>query len=58
MLTSERRVSREEVAARVRETRARQGLGPTIADPAALARLAAMVADTMVKSRGARGRTA
>ena len=37
-----------EIAARVAETRARQGLPPTISDPATLAKLAALVADTMV----------
>jgi hypothetical protein len=36
-----------EIAAQVAETRARQGLPPTITDPTILASLAAMVADTM-----------
>jgi hypothetical protein len=34
-----------EIRARVAETRARQGLSPTISDPAVLAELAAVVAD-------------
>jgi hypothetical protein len=40
-------VTPAEVAARVAETRARQGLGPTITDPATLAKLAVVVADTI-----------
>ncbi len=40
-----------EVRAWVTETRARQGLPPTINDPTTLARLAAMVADTMIIGR-------
>jgi hypothetical protein len=36
-----------ELRAWVAETRARQGLPPTISDPTVLARLAALVADTM-----------
>jgi hypothetical protein len=43
-----------EVRARVAETRARQGLPPTITDPTTLARLAAMVADTMIVEGGDR----
>jgi hypothetical protein len=41
-------VTPAEVAAWVAETRARQGLPPTTSDPAVLARLAVLVADTMV----------
>lgn len=37
-----------EVRAWVAETRAQQGLPPTITDPAVLAELAVLVADTMV----------
>jgi hypothetical protein len=44
-----------EVVARVAETRARQGLPPTITDPTTLARLAAMVADTMIVEGGGDG---
>jgi hypothetical protein len=44
-----------EVVAWVAETRARQGLPPTITDPTTLARLAAMVADTMVRVGGGDG---
>ncbi len=40
---------RDEVCAWVAETRARQGLEPTVTDPAVLAELAAAVADTMVE---------
>ena len=42
------------VVAWVAETRARQGLPPTITDPTTLARLAAMVADTMIREGGGR----
>jgi hypothetical protein len=41
-----------EVRAWVAETRRRQGLPPTITDPTTLARLAAMVADTMIREGG------
>jgi hypothetical protein len=41
-------MTRAEVTAWVVETRARQGLPPTISDPTVLAKLAALVADTMV----------
>jgi hypothetical protein len=41
-------VTPAEVAAWVAETRTRQGLPPTISNPAVLARLAVLVADTMV----------
>ncbi len=41
-------MSREELRAWVAETRARQGLPPRITDPTTVARLAALVADTMV----------
>lgn len=44
-----------EVIAWVAETRVRQGLPPTITDPTTLARLAAMVADTMVRVGGGDG---
>lgn len=44
-----------EVRAWVAETRTRQGLPPTITDPTTLARLAAMVADTMVRVGGGDG---
>jgi hypothetical protein len=50
-----------ELHAWVAETRARQGLPPTISDPTVLARLAALVADTMVLARregGGRARSA
>jgi hypothetical protein len=43
-----------EVRAWVAETRASQGLPPTITDPTTLAKLAAMVADTMVREGGGR----
>jgi hypothetical protein len=43
-----------EIAAQVAETRARQGLPPAITDPTTLARLAAMVADTMIVEGGDR----
>jgi hypothetical protein len=43
-----------EVAARVAETRARQGLPPTISDPTVLADLAALVAD-LIREAGDRG---
>jgi hypothetical protein len=43
-----------EVAAQVRESRARQGLQPAITDPATLAELAALVADLIRgRDRGA-----
>jgi hypothetical protein len=43
-----------EVRAWVAETRARQGLPPTISDPTVLAKLAALVADTIrERDRGA-----
>jgi hypothetical protein len=42
---------RAEVAAWVAETRARQDLPPRITDPTVLAKLAALVADTMVLAR-------
>jgi hypothetical protein len=41
-----------EIAAQVAETRARQGLPPTITDPTTLAGLAATVAGTMTRERG------
>jgi hypothetical protein len=41
-------VTPAEARAWVAETRARQGLPPTITDPTTLARLAAIVADTMI----------
>lgn len=41
-------MTREELRAWIAETRARQGLPPTITDPTVLARLAALVADTIV----------
>jgi hypothetical protein len=44
-------VTPAEVAAWVAETRARQGLPPRISDPAVLAKLAALVADTLVLAR-------
>jgi hypothetical protein len=44
-------VTPAEVRAWVAETRARQGLPPTITDPTVLARLAALVADVMVLAR-------
>jgi hypothetical protein len=44
-----------EIAAQVAETRARQGLPPTISDPTTLAKLAAMVADTMILKGGGDG---
>ena len=47
-----------EIAAWVAETRTRQGLPPTISDPTTLARLAAMVADTMILEGGGRARPA
>jgi hypothetical protein len=43
---------RDEVREWVVETRAKQGLPPTITDPATLATLAAMVADTMLAAGG------
>jgi hypothetical protein len=48
----------DEVRAWVAETRAKQGLPPTITDPTVLAELAAAVADTMVAAapRGGDGR--
>jgi hypothetical protein len=51
-------VTPAEVAAWVAETRARQGLPPRISDPTVLAKLAVLVADTMVLARqkgGGRG---
>jgi hypothetical protein len=42
-------VIRDEVRAWVAETRAKQGLPPTVTDPTVLAELAARVADTMVE---------
>jgi hypothetical protein len=47
-----------EVFAWVAETRVRQGLPPTITDPTTLARLAVMVADTMIIKGGGRARPA
>jgi hypothetical protein len=47
-----------EVRARVAETRRRQGLTPTISDPAVLASLAALAADTMTLADQAEGVTA
>jgi hypothetical protein len=44
-----------EIAAWVAETRARQGLPPTINEPITLARLAAMVASVMVLEGGDEG---
>ncbi len=40
-------MSREELRDWVAEPRARQGLRPTISDPATLAKVAMLVADTM-----------
>jgi len=40
-----------ELRAWVAETRARQGLPPMISDPTVLAKLAALVAETMVLAR-------
>jgi hypothetical protein len=40
-----------EVRAQVAESRRQQGLPPTITDPAVLAELAALVAETMVLAR-------
>jgi hypothetical protein len=40
-------VTRDEVRAWVRETRARQGLPPTVTDPATLAELAVLVVESM-----------
>jgi len=48
-------MTREELRAWVTETRARQGLPPTINDPTVLAKLATLVADTMVLARGKGG---
>ena len=45
-------MSREEVAAWVRATRARQNLPEHVADPATLAELAAAVAETMLRQGG------
>jgi hypothetical protein len=45
-------VTPAEVRAWVAETRRRQDLPPTITDPTTLARLAAMVADTMILKGG------
>jgi hypothetical protein len=44
-------VTPAEVAAKVAETRVRQGLPPTITDPDFLASLAAAVVDAMVRAR-------
>jgi len=44
-------MTREELRAWVAETRVRQGLAPTISDPAVLAKLAGMVADVLVVRR-------
>jgi hypothetical protein len=54
-------VTPAELRAWVAETLARQGFPPTISDPAVLAELAALVADTMVLGRqrgGDRARSA
>ncbi len=49
-------MSREELRDWVAEPRARQGLRPTISDPATLAKVAMLVADTMtVALRGGEG---
>jgi hypothetical protein len=45
----------DEVRAWVAETRAKQGLEPTITDPATLAELAAAVAETMLVAEGGDG---
>ena len=45
----------DEVRAWVAETRAKQGLPPTITDPATLAILAAAVAETMAAAEGGDG---
>jgi hypothetical protein len=42
----------EELRAWVRESRARQGLGPTITDPAAQDQFAAMAADALTRQNG------
>jgi hypothetical protein len=44
-------MSRQELRDWVAETRARQGLRPTISDPATLAKVAMLVADTMTVGR-------
>jgi hypothetical protein len=44
-------MSRQELRDWVAETRARQGLRPTISDPATLAKVAMLVADTMTVLR-------
>jgi hypothetical protein len=45
-------VTPEELAAWVRDSRARQGLGPTITDPAAQEQFAAMAADALTRQNG------
>ena len=42
----------EELRAWVRDSRARQGLGPTITDPAAQEQFAAMAADALTRQNG------
>jgi hypothetical protein len=46
-------MTREQIRAQVADTRARQGLGPTITDPAVLRQLAVEVADVLVRQQGA-----
>ena len=46
-------MTREQIRAQVAETRARQGLGPTITDPDTLRQLAVKVADGLVRQKGA-----